>query len=290
MVEHTPIAREFVELLERTDYAPEFLLGRGGVGEVYAVRHRFFGRPLAMKVLTPHAASDAQWTARLRVEAQALAQLQHPNVVDIIDFLTLADGRTAFVMERLEGSNLAQALIKQRCLSIPAALDVALWVLRALGTAHAAGLIHRDVKPENIFLHEPPGGPRVIKVLDFGVARVLADGAARDLALEVPTNTGALVGSPRFMSPEAAQGLKVDARADLYSLALVLFVSIVGHGPFDCGETRLEPPSSFVRGPSPELDRVLLWALEPNPDRRPSTALEFATALAQVPERHATLS
>jgi serine/threonine-protein kinase len=190
-------------------------------------------------------------------------------------------------MERLRGTTLARELSERGRLPVP---ECQLWAeqaLSALGSAHRFGVIHRDLKPENLFLHEPPNGPRRLKVLDFGLVRILPQASPlAPLPTAIPTATGRLIGSPRFLSPEAIMGRSLDARADLYSFGLVLYILLTGHGPFDhltIAETlshQPEPPSRFRDEPAVrELDPIVLRALKKRPEDRFQDAGEFAAAL-----------
>jgi eukaryotic-like serine/threonine-protein kinase len=267
-------------VLGPTPYRAVELIGRGGMGEVFMVEHRFLGRRFVLKVLHQRFAAEPQYVDRMRVEAQSMARLQHPNVVEVVDFWTAPDGRPCVVMELLKGRTLARELASRGPLPVAEAVELTGQALSALGAAHRAGIVHRDVKPENLFVHEVPGHPRVLKVLDFGVARVLpgaSSGAPAPLSL--PTQTGAIVGSPRFMSPEAARGERVDHRADLYAVGAVLYVALAGRGPFDAGSDVPAPPSRYVEGVAPELDAIVLRAMSELPELRPQSAEELAALL-----------
>jgi serine/threonine protein kinase len=241
------------------------------MGELIVAEHVELGREFVVKLLHQRLAFDPQLVDRLRVEAQSLGRLSHPNVVSVVGFGHAADGRPYIAMEYLRGRTLSEELGIRR-FPTAEAVFYARRILSALGAAHAIGIIHRDIKPDNIMLAERPEGI-VLKVLDFGMARVLPGvSTAAPSPLSYPTDTGVVVGTPRFVSPEAARGEEVDARADLYSAGLVLFVMLAGRGPFDHlkGTDRLlsaqaeiepEPPSRFADVPIPaELDAVVLNA------------------------------
>lgn len=150
-----------------------------------------------------------------------------------------------------------------------------------MSAAHRIGVIHRDIKPENLFIHELPGQKRQIKLLDFGLAKIIEDFAERTPnPAAKPTRPGAAVGTPRFMSPEAARGEPVDLRSDLFSLGLCLYEAITGQGPFDkLSPGAIEKPSTLVQGVPPELDTHVLRAIQRDPDHRFQTAIEFEVAL-----------
>jgi len=247
------------------------------MGEVWAIEHTFLGQRFAFKVLHPHLARFAD---RMRVEAETMGRLNHPHVVEVVDFWVSEDGRPCIVMELLHGRTLWDELVERHRLPVLEALNVAREVLLALGAAHSLGVVHRDIKPENIFLHESRGYGRVTKVLDFGIVRVMPTAPERaPPPAAIRTITGAVVGSPRFMSPEAWSGAKVDVRADVFSLGLILYVMLAGQGPFDAGDRSPKPPSHYAVGMPPELDAVVLTAIRENPDQRYQSANDFLAAL-----------
>ncbi|MEO6600841.1 MAG: serine/threonine-protein kinase, partial [Polyangiaceae bacterium] len=270
-------------------------LGAGGMGEVFLAQHRQLGRICVAKILHPRFAGDTRLADRVRLEAQTLGHLNHPHIVSIIGAGTTADDRPFIVMEHLRGQTLADEMLKRGHLPVLEALSFACQLLRALAAAHDCGIIHRDIKPENLFLCDNANGDGILKVLDFGIARVMPDappGAPQPLA--VPTDTGMVVGTPRYVSPEGATARPVDHRADLYAAALVLYLMIAGRGPFDHirSEALLlsaqavedpEPPSRFANAPiPPELDRVVLRALRKDPADRFQTADEMRQELERI--------
>lgn len=277
-------AGEVEQLLANTDYRPVRRLGGGRTGDVYLVEHQILGRQFVLKVLRSHLVRDTQFADRLRLEAQAAARLRHPNVVEMVDLWTSAAGNPCVVMELLEGRSLSDELAAQSRLPTVEAVRLAQQALMGLGAAHALGIVHRDVTPENLFIHQPPGFPRTLKVLDFGLARVLPNASALAPApLAVPTKTGAVLGSPRFMSPEAALGQRVDQRADLYSLGVILYVMLTGQGPHDTRATSVVPPSAHgVPDISPALDAIVLRSIEDQPEVRYQSADEFLSELRTV--------
>jgi serine/threonine-protein kinase len=218
--------------------------------------------------------------------------LDHPNIVGVTDFGRGATGQPFFIMERLSGVTLHDELHWRGPQTPERAVLLCLQLLRALGAAHGIGVIHRDIKPANLFLHYPPSGGEILKVLDFGVAKVIETLSRKHPAPPaLPTRTGILVGTPRYASPEQVDGLAVDYRADLYAAALVLYCLVVGHTAFDkLHEPNLlaahidwqqHPPSTFAAHPiPPELDRAILRGLLPNPRERFQSAAEFDAAVA----------
>jgi serine/threonine protein kinase len=264
-----------------TPYVVRGLVGQGGMGEVYEVEHGELGRRAALKVLHRNHLDRPDLAARLREEARLLARLRHPNLVEVFDLGMTADGRPYFAMPLLRGRDLREALAGGGPLPVSAALGLMAQALDGLAAAHAAGLVHRDVKLENLFL-ELDG---TLKVLDFGVAKLTREG---DLGR---TDPGASPGTPRTMAPEQCAGAAVDARADLYAVGLALYELCAGRGPFDeiCGEHAVRfahcdrapaPPSRFApQRIGPGLDAVILRALAKAPAERFQTAAEMAAAL-----------
>lgn len=289
-------ASAFVHLFADTPYRPVRRLGAGGMGEVWLVEQTELGRRFAAKLLHSRYASDPQLRDRLRIEVQTIArlnELRHPNIAQVVDSRTMTDGRPFIVMEFLQGRSVNQELsARGGWLPVGEAIGYVLQLLSALSAAHAIGVVHRDIKPHNLFLRdEPDGSERTLLVLDFGVARILpgAQGAPRPLA--IPTDTGIVVGSPHYMSPEGARGLRVGARGDLYGAGLVLYEMVAGRGPFDHAPDPLmahaneEPKAPSIYAPQPvpaELDRAVLRALAKDPDGRFATADEFSAELAAV--------
>src|SRR6187549_2509170 len=217
-----------------TGYSALERLGAGGMGEVYLVLHRELGREFVAKVVHARFASDQRVLDRVRVEAQALGKLNHPHIVSVTGFGMTLDERPFIVMEHLRGRTLAAEVAARGALPAWEAVQYTLHLLAALEAAHALGIVHRDIKPDNLFLVEHPDGRRVLQVLDFGLARVLPGaGSAAPMPLALPTSTGHIIGTPHFVSPEGALGNKVDARADLYAAGLVLYTLLAGRGPFD---------------------------------------------------------
>ncbi|APR83239.1 serine/threonine protein kinase [Minicystis rosea] len=267
--------------LEGTPYIVVRLLGQGGMGEVYEVEHAALGRRAALKVLHRDHQDRPDLAARLRDEARSLARLRHPNLVEVFDLGMAEGGRPYFAMPLLRGRDLRTALACSGTFHPHAALALVAQALDGLAAAHAAGLVHRDVKLENLFLEDDG----TLKVLDFGVAKVMRAGS---FGLTQP---GVSPGTPRTMAPEQCAGVTVDARADLYAIGLALHELVTGRGPFDelrddrairfahCDRTPL-PPSRFApQLIGPELDALILRALAKSPADRFQTAAEMAAAV-----------
>ncbi|HYE16657.1 MAG TPA: serine/threonine-protein kinase, partial [Pyrinomonadaceae bacterium] len=209
-------------------------LDRGGMGEVFLAEDSRLGRRLALKLLLEEFTRDPNRLRRFEQEARAASALNHPNILTIYE-IGEAAGRHYIATEFVEGETLRQR-IKRAPLAPAEALDVAAQTAEALAAAHASHIIHRDIKPENLMLRRRDG---IVKVLDFGLAKLLerpagsapaARGAAESFT--GPTETGVVMGTPRYMSPEQARGRGVDARADLWSLGVVLYECVAGERPF----------------------------------------------------------
>lgn len=287
-----PTSAENRDIFANSPYRTVRPLAAGGMGELFIVEHRELGRKFVAKVLQNEFRDDPTLMDRFRLEAQALGRLEHPHIVSVVNLGTTVDGRPYIVLEQLTGRPLSVELKARGRLPVREALSWAVQILSALEAAHGIGIVHRDIKPPNLFLCDGPKGTRILKVLDFGVARVLPEApASAPMPLSVPTENGAVVGTPRFVSPEGAIGRRVDERADIYGVALVLYTMLAGRGPFDHlrGRANLfsahasqapEPPSFYADEPiSAELDRVVLKALAKDPEDRFQTAAEFRVAL-----------
>ncbi|HEU4726978.1 MAG TPA: serine/threonine-protein kinase [Kofleriaceae bacterium] len=261
-------------------------ISSGGMGAVFRAEHVLLGRPAAVKVLRPDLTTDADLVHRFVNEARAVTACKHPGIVEVYDFGYTAEGHAFYVMELLEGESLARRLARSRLREIEAAA-IALGIASALKAAHRVGVIHRDLKPDNVFLvPDPDGGPDRTKVLDFGIAK-LGDTAR---APGRRTQTGILMGTPLYMAPEQARAAgMIDGRADLYSLGCMLYHMLVGRPPFvanGAGEIialqmfgEVEPPSRTAPV-SPELERLVLRLLEKDPADRFQSAAELVTELA----------
>ena len=264
-------------------------LGEGGMGTVYKVRHTTLDRLFAMKVLRRDLAADPGLAARFLQEARATAAIRHSSVVAINDFGELDDGAPYFVMELLVGETLATRMRARGLLSPRDAGTIACKLAGALGAAHAANVVHRDLKPENVFLVGAAAGKSAIdevRVVDFGAAKIMGGSKL--------TRPGVVFGTPYYMSPEQASGQPVDARADIYSLGVLLYEMITGALPFEA-DTYMgvltkhmfaAPVKPSERTPSGvqlgELDAVVMRALEKDPNARYSTMAELAAAIQRA--------
>ena len=266
------------------EYVVDRKLAEGGMGSVYAGHHPVIGKRVAVKVLSAQCAHIPDLVRRFVEEARAVNKIGHPNIIDIFSFGTLADARPFFVMEFLEGANLAQRL-EAGDLTASETRRLLRQICGALEAAHRAGIIHRDLKPENIWVAAPTHEDSFAKVLDFGIAKLLDNPAGKS------TQTGAAMGTPRYMAPEQCMGRPVDHRADIYSLGVILYEIFAGIVPFrgeSFGELIYqhmseppEPPSRH-RPMDPELERIILACLEKDPAKRPESAKELGRLLDLV--------
>src|SRR5882672_4444025 len=209
-------------------YRLESLLGRGGMGSVWKAEHVQLKSPVAVKLLDPAIAGNEQVLARFLREAQASAALRSPHVVQIFDY-GVEEGTAFIAMEMLHGQSLADRISAQGKLPPEETFRFLQQVLRAMGKAHEAGIVHRDLKPDNIFICQ--GDPEFAKVLDFGVAKLVKSGDLMG-SEGSKTQTGMMIGTPYYMSPEQTQAKDIDARADLWSIAVIAFECLTGRRPF----------------------------------------------------------
>src|SRR5436190_5686525 len=256
-------------------------LGAGGMGEVWRAEDTRLLREVAIKILSERIANDPEWKARFLREARTIAQMNHPNIATIYSIEQEAE-KLFIVMELVEGESLATILAKGP-LPPPEAVRIIRHVAEALAEAHEKGIVHRDVKPDNVIV-----GKRGTKVLDFGIAKQLVS------TTDSPTLTqaGLIVGTPFYMSPEQALGRPVDARSDLFSLGVVLYEALAGKRPFE-GESVTETMMNIIMqeapdlavvapAPPPSLADVVTRALQKKPERRFGSAGEMVDALSRV--------
>ena len=264
----------------------EEAIGAGGMGAVYRARQTTLGRDVAIKILHPDMAANPEAVRRFHREARISTALDHPNVVRVFLFGQLPDGSLYLVMELLRGRTLAELLRVEPNLTVPRALHIATQISAGVGEAHVQGVVHRDVKPENVFLVTKGKDPDFVKVLDFGIARLF-----RNEDQTQATQSGLVFGTARYISPEGAAGEKTDARSDVYSLGVLTYQLLTGETPF--------PPSApvtllmqHIHERPPHLKRraggaqvpdsiadVVMRALAKNPDGRYDDASDFAEAL-----------
>ena len=255
------------------------LLGKGGMGEVYQAVHKTLNKAFAIKLLRSRYAADRQAVQRFFREAQAACRIDHPNIVAISDFVEDAAGACFYVMEYLDGESLADRL-DLGPVPVGELLPIAQQTAAALDALHRAGVIHRDLKPGNIFLVKRPEGPPLVKVLDFGLAK-LEDGLGR--AIDGETNPNFILGTPEYMAPEQIRGEDIDLRIDTYAFGVVLYEALRGKRPLSAptaGELLVKvvteaPPSLRDALPdlSPELEKLVMDCLAKAPVDRPTDAV-----------------
>ena len=265
-------------------------LGAGGMGEVFLAQDTRLDRSVALKFLPAESAADARHRQRFLTEAKAVAALNHPNICTIYDVGEAEDGRPFIAMELLEGETLG-ARLKRASLEMPELIEIGLQVVEALAAAHAKGIVHRDIKPSN--LHVTAEGR--VKVLDFGLAkRLTVESATEEAATLVQTQSGQVLGTPNYMSPEQALAGEVDARTDLFALGTVLYEMVAGRAPFagrSVSETfdkilhaTPEALARFNAAVPAELERMILKCLRKPPEERYQSARDLIVDLRNLRE------
>jgi serine/threonine protein kinase/ketosteroid isomerase-like protein len=272
-------------------YHIDSVIDRGGMGVVYRATRMMIGDVVALKVLHGDRVADTESRERFRREAQAAARLKHPNAVTIYDFGVASDGLVYLVMEFVEGESLAKMIKRQGALPLGDCLEILRQITNAIGEAHRLSIVHRDLKPDNVIVRGT-GSKLHVKVLDFGIAKL------RDVRGSTITQTGMIIGTPHYMSPEQCLAEELDGRSDIYSLGVILFEMLTGKVPFDAAtptalviqQVTQPAPSPRISNPSVSiaLERVVLRALEKKRDNRPVTAEDFyqevATAVGGAPD------
>ncbi|HEY2368818.1 MAG TPA: serine/threonine-protein kinase, partial [Polyangiaceae bacterium] len=261
-------------------------LGRGGMGVVYEAVQEGIERPVALKVMYEHLASDASIRERFKREARAVAMIRHPNVVQINDYVESKTEPPFLVMEKLTGETLRDVMKRGDRVSGERMARIAMQVLAGLDAAHRAKVVHRDIKPDNVFLERTTAQRDIVKLLDFGVSKLLDEA---DDAIKL-TRVGHAIGTPSFMAPEQALGDKVDGRADLYALGATMFLVLTGKKIYEVREAAdlvrtimtTVPPLVTTLRPDvhPDLSRVIACALEKNASARYANAMEMTRALS----------
>jgi eukaryotic-like serine/threonine-protein kinase len=278
------------------------VIGEGGMGIVYEGEHTLIERRVAIKVLREDFCRRPDAVERFRREAKSASRIGHPNIVDVLDFGETPTGASYFVMEMLDGQDLADLLARTGALNPARAVSIVRQCCHALAAAHDKGIVHRDLKPENILLIERDNSRDFVKIVDFGVAKM----SELDLNLDSTpgsrsklTRTGVVFGTPEYMSPEQASGLIPDHRVDVYALGVTLFELLTGRVPFE-GESFMSVLSKHANKPVPalcdidpslevslELENVLSCALRKERDDRFQSMQEMGAALEETPELHA---
>ena len=266
------------------------VLGRGGMGVVFEARDRTLDRVVVVKVLSPNLAGDTRAAQRLVREARVAARVNHPAIVSILDVGLLETGEPCLVMERLVGRDLADCIGRWGKLSVDATLVILEPIAAALEQLHAVGIVHRDVKPANIFVLN--GLPMRVKLVDFGLALLDDAGYAR------LTQRGVIVGTPEYFAPEIARGAPATASADIYSLASVAYEMLSGKPPFEgepldilAAKTQRLPPRLDALGATSELvARVIERAMSMRPNDRPIRATHFVREFAAARDASAAIA
>jgi serine/threonine protein kinase len=286
----TDFVREYADKPIDGKYRILERLGIGGMGEVFKVEHTFLGSTRVVKIIRAQISSSSDAHERFLREARLATKVQHPNVATLHDFSALPDGSHYMVWEFIEGENLAQVLRRRGTLAPRHAVRIAIQALAGLEAIHRAGIVHRDISPENLMITHAGDGSEFVKIIDLGVAKAAESEAAM-------TQTGMFVGKLRYASPDhlgfLPSGERIDARADLYSLGVVLFEMLTGRPPFEAtspheylvhhsrDEYLSSPDLDRITG-SPALQTVLARALDRDRNRRFATAREFSDALAAL--------
>ena len=263
-------------------------LGEGGMGAVYLAEHVVIEKKIALKVLALELARRQDLVARFLQEARSASRIGHENVIDISDFGQSAEGYVYIAMEYLEGQDLGQVVRAEGALAWSRVRDILVQICRALRAAHDKGIVHRDMKPENIFLIHREGRPEFVKILDFGIAKIMGVDANGPRL----TRTGMIFGTPEYMAPEQAEGKEADHRVDIYAVGCIAYHLMTGQTPFVAENFMAmltkhlmeDPVPPSVRRPdlaiTPEMDALVLKALEKDRDRRYQNMAEFLQAVS----------
>lgn len=285
----TTTLKEFAGRTLDNRYLLVRVLGRGGMGSVFLAKHVVIGKPLAVKILDAHRINEKREYGRLFREAQTAAAIGHPNIIDVLDVGVAPEGHPYLVMEYLDGEDVASILRRQPAISLAVACAIMEPVLLALQAAHARQIVHRDVKPANIFVVRRKDSPPTVKLIDFGIAKELGPSTRAQLTLP-----GALLGTPSYMPPEQATGVEdVDTRADIYGVGITLYEMLSNRLPFEganYNETLYkivtdEPPP--LKSPIEELPaeavEIVEKAMHKDPDERFASAADMLAALQALP-------
>lgn len=273
-------------------YEIESVIGSGGMSVVYRAKHKLMDKVVAIKLLDPRLVKQQIAVRRFQLEAQAASRLNHPNVIIVHDFGITPDGQPYMVMDFLSGRSLQDILDEKPQLVADRAKKIFMQVASGLGHAHKMGVVHRDVKPNNIVIDRDHNGEEAVKIVDFGIAKLVSDSASPQERL---TRAGEFFGTSMYMSPEQCRGKDVDSRSDIYSLGCVMFESLTGLPPFE-GDNDFDtiqmhlsadPPTFHERRPDllipPEFEAAVRKALEKDVEMRYQTMEDLLSDLDKIP-------
>jgi len=284
-------ARKFMGKVLGGRYRVLSAIGEGGMGQVFSAEHIEIGKKAAVKVLHPACSARPDLVERFRLEARAASKIGHPGIVDVTDFGTTEDGLVYYIMEQLQGVDLAEVLAQERRIDPDRAVQIAVQMCQALQAAHDAEIIHRDLKPENVFLQPRGAQGDLVKIIDFGLARSL-EGTSQGRKGRRLTNPGTPIGTPEYMAPEQADGKPADARSDLYAVGAILYEMVTGYPAFG-GQSYADvitrrksdlprPPVAVQRGVSKPLSDLIMRTLQRDPSKRPGSMAKLEYELTKI--------
>jgi serine/threonine protein kinase len=265
------------------------VLGEGGMGVVYEAEHAHIGKRVALKLLNQEFSKNTEAIERFQQEAKIAGTIGHLNICEVMDFGVTEDGLPYLVMEFLEGESLADILEREVKLPVDVAMGIIYQILDGLEEVHAKGILHRDLKPENVFITNVKGHGLVVKLLDFGISKIMKPGS-ESMRL---TKTGAMVGTPYYMSPEHIRARSdLDQRADLYSCGVIFYEMITGEVPFKGSgysqiiaailEETPPDPKNYIPDLPDDLMAFVWWGMERDPAKRPQTAGEYKARIREL--------